>query len=70
MRQQTMPTVPISAMFLTPEDLATLKRAVIQEFPGDHALQEVHLARKILAMEAQHLGIAYLDYIQQVVKKE
>jgi len=33
-------------------------------FPHDPALQQVHMARKILAKEAENEGLSYLEYIK------
>lgn len=44
--------------------LVKIKAAIQKEFPEDEALQQVHLARKILAREARHQGLSFIDYIR------
>jgi hypothetical protein len=39
-----------------------------KEFPNDVALQQIHIARKILAKEAELKGMKYLDYIKSITK--
>ncbi len=51
-------------MKITEEELEEIKRMVKEEFPYDPALQQVHMARKILAKEAEHEGLSYLEYIK------
>jgi len=38
------------------------------EFPEDFALQQIHIARKILAKEAELKGLNYIDYIKSITK--
>ena len=40
-----------------------IKRDVEREFPNDFALQQVHIARKLLAEEAKEKGINIWEYI-------
>ena len=40
-----------------------------KEFPGDWALQQVHIARKILAREAELAGMDYIDYIRSIAHR-
>jgi len=37
---------------------------VENEFPDDPALQQVHIARKIISREAELEGINFLEYIK------
>jgi len=43
---------------------------VDEEFPDDPALQQVHIARKIIAREAEHEGLSFLEYIKLLRKRE
>ncbi len=48
------------------KDLEVIKKMVEEEFPDDPALQQVHMARKIIAKEAEHEGLSYLEYIKSL----
>ena len=41
---------------LSKEEVEEIRREVMEEFPDDPALQQVHIARRILSMEAQKQG--------------
>ena len=49
---------------ITQEELEEIKKMIEEEFPDDPALQQVHIARKIIAKEAEHEGLSYLEYIK------
>lgn len=51
-------------MKITREELEEIMKMVEEEFPDDFALQQVHMARKIIAKEAEHEGLSYLEYIK------
>jgi hypothetical protein len=51
-------------MKITEEELKKIKKMVKEEFPDDPALQQVHIARKIIAKKAEHAGLNYLEYIK------
>ena len=51
---------------VTGRDLDVIKKMAEKEFPGDPALQQVHMARKIIAREAEHEGLSYLEYIKSL----
>jgi len=51
------------------ERIEKIKREVEREFPGDFALQQVHMARKLLAEEAKEKGINFWEYIKLQVKE-
>ena len=51
-------------MKITEEELEEIKKMVKEEFPDDPALQQVHIARKIIAKEAEHDRLSYLEYIK------
>ena len=51
------------------ERIEDIKRDVEREFPNDFALQQVHIARKLLAEEAKEKGINFWEYIKMQVKE-
>jgi hypothetical protein len=46
---------------LSEEEIEEIRREVMEEFPDDPALQQVHIARRILALEAQKQGKSVAD---------
>lgn len=46
-----------------------IRRVVEKEFPDDPALQQVHIARKILAKEAELEGLSFFEYIKLLRKQ-
>jgi hypothetical protein len=50
------------------EEMKIIKKEVEKEFPADPALQQVHIARKIIAREAANKGLDFFDYIQSLSK--
>jgi hypothetical protein len=50
------------------KDIQEIKRIVEEEFPDDTALQQVHIARKIIAKEAELEGLSFLEYIKLLGK--
>ena len=53
---------------LKEKEIDKIKEVVEQEFPNDMALQQIHIARKIIAREAEIKGLKYLDYIKLLTK--
>jgi len=41
---------------LSEEEIEEIRKEVMEEFPDDPALQQVHIARRILALEAEKQG--------------
>ena len=35
-----------------------------KEFPDDPALQQIHIARKIISQEAEQRGLSYFEFLQ------
>ena len=54
---------------VTGKELDMIRKIAEKEFPGDPALQQVHIARKIIAKEAEHEGLSYLEYIRSLRKR-
>lgn len=51
------------------EKMEEIKKDVESEFPSDFALQQIHIARKLLAEEAREKGINFWKYIKMQAKK-
>lgn len=44
-------------------DIEEIQRLAAAEFPNDPAMQQVHVARKLLAQEAKRRGMTLLEYV-------
>ena len=53
---------------LEEKEIEKIKKDVEKEFPNDFALQQIHIARKIIAREAKMKGLKYIDYIKLLTK--
>jgi len=51
------------------EDIENIRKAVEKEFLEDPALQQVHIARKIIAKEAQLEGLSFFEYVKSLGKR-
>lgn len=51
------------------ERMEEIIKDVEREFPNDYALQQIHIARKLLAEEAKEEGITLWKYIKKQAKK-
>ena len=51
---------------LSKAEMRKMEAAIRREFPGDPALQQVHLARRILSKEAELEGMTFLEYVRKV----
>ncbi|MCL0037228.1 hypothetical protein M1N15_01215 [Dehalococcoidia bacterium] len=51
------------------KDVEEIRRMVVEEFPDDPALQQVHIARKTIAKEAEAEGLSFLEYIKLLGKR-
>ena len=51
-------------------DYEKIKEEIENEFPDDPALQQVHIARKIIAKEAESKGLSYIEYIKSLNQKD
>ncbi len=54
---------------ITEKETEEIKRIIEKEFPNDPALQQVHIARKIIAREAELEGLSYIEYIKLLRKQ-
>lgn len=54
---------------LTEKELEAISKIVEEEFPDGPAMQQVHIARKILAREAEKEGLTLIEYIKSLGKK-
>ncbi len=52
------------------DEIREIREAVEKEFPEDPALQDVHIARKIIAKESERAGMNYLEYVKLWRKKQ
>jgi len=48
------------------KEIEGIRKMVAEEFPHDPALQQVHVARKIIAKEAELEGMSFLEYAKML----
>ena len=53
----------------TKGELAKITKAVSKELPNGPALQQVHIARKVLTLEAERAGMGFTDYVGTLGRK-
>ena len=46
-----------------------IEKMVEKEFPQDPALQQVHIARKVISKEAELAGLSFGEYIKLLVRQ-
>ncbi len=51
------------------QEIEAIRKMVEAEFPEDAALQQVHIARKIIAREAEREGLSYIEYVKSTSRK-
>ncbi len=51
------------------EELEYFKKEIEREFKNDPALQQIHIARKIISMEARERGLSFTEFIKEEIKK-
>jgi len=56
-------TGELSGIKLSRAEISKIITEQKKVFPGDFALQQVHIARKIIAKEAEKAGMDYVEYI-------
>ena len=50
-------------------DIQKIKTMVEEEFPDDPALQQSHIARKIIAKKAELEGLSFLEYVKLLTEQ-
>ncbi|TFG25361.1 MAG: hypothetical protein EU529_01415 [Promethearchaeota archaeon] len=53
---------------LNEDEINKIKKDIEKEFPNDFALQQIHIARKIIVRETEMKGLKYLEYIKLLTK--
>ena len=53
---------------ITEKEMEEVRKTVEAEFPDDPALQQVHIARKIIAKEAELEDLSFLEYVKSFGK--
>ena len=51
------------------KEMERIRKTAEAKFPNDLALQQVHIARKIIAREAELEGFSFLEYVKLLVKR-
>ncbi len=51
------------------KEMEMIRKRVEAEFPNDPALQQVHIARKIIAREVELEGFSFLEYVKSLGKR-
>ena len=49
-------------------ELRKIRKTVASEFPNDPALQQVHIAQRLIALQAASRGMTIPDYIRSLRK--
>ena len=52
------------------KEMERIRKSVEREFPNDPALQQVLIARKIIAMEAKKKGLTFAEYVRASGKRK
>ena len=55
---------------ITKAEMNWIRAGVEKEFPNDPALQQVHIARKVLSREAEKEGLSFGEYIMKRSKRK
>jgi len=51
------------------KEIDKIEKMVEKEFPQDPALQQVHIARKIISKEAELAGLSFSEYIKLLARQ-
>ena len=54
---------------LKENEVITIKKMIESEFPDDPALQQIHIARKIITKEAKDKGLSFFEYVKLMGEK-
>jgi len=49
-------------------EIEKIRKMVEKDFPDDPALQQIHIARKVLSREAEIAGLSFIEYIKLMKK--
>jgi hypothetical protein len=55
---------------LSKKELDKIKKDVEAEYPNDPAMQQVHIARKIIARKAELSGLSFFEYIKKLERED
>lgn len=53
---------------LSMTELKEIRKTVASEFPNDPALQQIHIAQRLIARQAASMGMTIPDYIRSLRK--
>ena len=51
------------------KEIEEIEKKIKKEFPQDPALQQVHIARKLISKEAEMAGLNLIQYIKLLAKQ-
>jgi cobalamin biosynthesis Co2+ chelatase CbiK len=51
------------------KEIEKIEKMMEKEFPQDPALQQVHIARKIISKEAESAGLSFSEYIKLLARQ-
>ena len=51
------------------EEMRKMKEEVEKEFPYDEALQQIHIARRVISKEAEKKGMGFFEYMKSLEKQ-
>mgnify|MGYP006266851449 CR=1 FL=1 len=54
---------------LDEKEIEAIRKKVAEEFPEDPALQQIHIARKNIAREAELKGVSFAEYVRSLGKQ-
>lgn len=54
---------------ISDEEMNKIKKEVEKEFPYDEALQQIHIARRVISKEAKEKGMGFFEYMKLLEKQ-